>query len=89
MAKNAKTWLVYILKCADGTYYCGCTNDLEKRVQLHNDGKGARYTRGRGPVVVLATRLGLTHSEACKLERLVKRKAKHLKLKALNEITLS
>lgn len=89
MPKNTKTWLVYILRCSDGSYYCGCTNDLEKRVQLHNDGKGARYTRGRGPVVVLATREGLTHSEACKLERLVKRKAKHLKLKALHEIELS
>ena len=40
----------YILKCADGTLYCGWTNDLEKRLKAHNDGKGAKYTRSRLPV---------------------------------------
>lgn len=40
----------YILECADGTLYTGWTTDLEKRVQAHNEGRGAKYTRGRGPV---------------------------------------
>ena len=40
----------YMLKCKDNTYYIGYTNDLEKRVKAHNEGKGAKYTRGRGPV---------------------------------------
>ncbi len=40
----------YILKCRDGSYYTGWTNDLEKRVKAHNLGKGARYTRSRRPV---------------------------------------
>ena len=40
----------YILECADGTYYCGWTNDLEKRVKVHNEGKGGKYTRARLPV---------------------------------------
>lgn len=40
----------YILECADGTYYCGYTNDLEKRIKVHNRGKGAKYTRARLPV---------------------------------------
>ena len=40
----------YMLKCNDNTYYIGYTNDLEKRLQAHNDGKGAKYTRGRRPV---------------------------------------
>lgn len=40
----------YMLKCKDGTYYTGYTNDLEKRVKAHNEGKGAKYTKGRGPV---------------------------------------
>ena len=40
----------YILECADGTYYCGWTNDLEKRVETHNAGKGGKYTRARIPV---------------------------------------
>ena len=40
----------YILKCKDNTYYTGYTNDLEKRIKAHNEGKGAKYTKGRGPV---------------------------------------
>lgn len=40
----------YMLKCKDNTYYTGYTNDLEKRLKAHNDGKGAKYTKGRGPV---------------------------------------
>ncbi len=40
----------YIVKCNDGTYYTGWTTNLEKRVKAHNEGKGAKYTRTRGPV---------------------------------------
>ena len=40
----------YMLKCKDNTYYTGYTTDLEKRIKAHNEGKGAKYTRGRGPV---------------------------------------
>lgn len=40
----------YIIECADGTLYTGWTNDLENRIAAHNSGKGAKYTRGRGPV---------------------------------------
>ena len=40
----------YMLQCKDGTYYIGYTNDLKKRVKAHNEGKGAKYTKGRGPV---------------------------------------
>jgi len=43
----------YIVECADGTYYTGYTNDLDNRVKAHNDGKGAKYTRGKGPVRVV------------------------------------
>ena len=54
MAKRAFTkqgeFFVYILQCQDGTFYTGHTNDLAKRLKLHNKGKGARYTRGRRPV---------------------------------------
>lgn len=41
---------VYIVKCSDGTLYTGWTNNLEKRMKAHNEGKGAKYTRGRGPI---------------------------------------
>lgn len=43
-------YYVYILRCADGTLYTGITDDVERRVAAHNSGKGAKYTRGRGPV---------------------------------------
>lgn len=44
------TYWVYILRCADGTLYTGCTNDLSHRLAAHNAGKGAKYTRSRRPV---------------------------------------
>ena len=47
----AAGWCVYILRCADGTLYTGATNDFEGRLARHRAGKGARYTRGRGPLV--------------------------------------
>ncbi|MCG2726150.1 MAG: GIY-YIG nuclease family protein [Elusimicrobia bacterium] len=43
-------FVTYILKCSDGTLYAGYANDLDKRLKCHNQGKGARYTRGRLPV---------------------------------------
>lgn len=45
-----KSYVVYILECADGTYYTGSTNDIEKRLSAHQNGKAAKYTRGRRPV---------------------------------------
>ncbi len=45
-------WFVYIVECADGSFYTGITNDLERRVHEHNVGNGARYTRSRRPVVL-------------------------------------
>ncbi len=45
-----KCWVVYILRCKDNTLYTGITDDLNKRLKAHNEGKGAKYTRGRGPV---------------------------------------
>ena len=47
--KRASYW-AYILECSDGTFYAGYTNNLEKRIAKHNEGKGAKYTRGRLPV---------------------------------------
>jgi putative endonuclease len=46
-------FFVYIVECADGTYYTGFTPDLERRIQLHNSGKGAKYTRDRRPVKLI------------------------------------
>jgi putative endonuclease len=46
-------YAVYIVRCADGTLYTGYTTDIERRVEEHNDGTGAKYTRGRGPVTLM------------------------------------
>ena len=46
-------WILYILKCKDGTFYTGIAKDVEKRLQAHNLGKGAKYTRTRRPVSLL------------------------------------
>ena len=43
----------YVLKCRDGSYYAGYTNNLERRINMHNQGKGAKYTRGRVPVKLI------------------------------------
>lgn len=46
-------YFVYILRCADDSLYTGITNDVERRIAAHNEGTGAKYTRGRGPVVLM------------------------------------
>ena len=48
----ADTWFVYILRCADGSLYTGITKDLDRRLEQHNAGTAARYTRGRLPVTL-------------------------------------
>ncbi len=58
----------YILECADGTYYCGWTNDLEKRIKAHNAGKGAKYTRPRLPVKLVYYEVLDTKEEAMSRE---------------------
>ena len=62
----------YILTCADGTYYCGWTNDLDKRLKAHNQGKGAKYTRPRRPVVLSYYEAFETKHEAMRREYAIK-----------------
>jgi putative endonuclease len=64
----AETWYTYILKCSDDTFYVGTTNNIAERVLKHNTGKGAKYTRGRGPVTLLYSHSFESRSEACKRE---------------------
>ncbi|HET7578947.1 MAG TPA: GIY-YIG nuclease family protein [Bacillales bacterium] len=59
---------VYTLKCKDGTYYTGYTNDVERRVAAHQNGKGAKYTRGRGPVKLVRVQAYPTKKEAMQAE---------------------
>lgn len=65
-------WVVYILKCADGTYYTGITNDLPRRLAQHNAGKGAKYTRTRTPVQPVYSETHPDRSTASKREMEIK-----------------
>lgn len=64
--------IVYILKCKDNTLYTGYTTDLEHRLTMHRDGKGAKYTRGRGPFQVMLVEMYDTKNEALKREYAIK-----------------
>lgn len=70
-----RPWWVYLLTCADGTYYVGITTDVERRLRQHNAGRGARYTRTRRPVTLVASEVCASRREAMRLE---------LRLKALS-----
>lgn len=74
-------WHIYIVECTDGTLYTGITNNLEKRINQHNSGRGAKYTRGRGPVRLIRSFKRLTKSDALKLEYKLKKLSKEDKLK--------
>lgn len=63
----------YILQCADGTLYCGWTNCLEKRLKAHNEGRGAKYTKSRRPVVLAYYEEFETKSEAMRREAAIKK----------------
>lgn len=63
----------YLLRCSDGTYYCGWTNDLDKRVAAHNSGKGAKYTKTRRPVELVYYESFETKQEAMSREYHIKR----------------
>ena len=74
---------VYILRCKDGTLYTGWTNDFEKRLQAHNSGKGAKYTRGRTPVEVVYTEECESYSAALKREYAIKQLTRQEKLEMI------
>ncbi|MEH7222907.1 GIY-YIG nuclease family protein [Bacillus sp. JJ1566] len=63
----------YVVECKDGTYYAGYTTDVDQRMKKHNEGKGAKYTRGRGPISLLFTQEFETKEEAMRAEYRFKR----------------
>lgn len=72
MACSEYQWLVYMLQCADGSLYTGITNQLQRRVEQHRAGKGARYTRGRGPLQLVYQEHCSDKSAALKRELAIK-----------------
>lgn len=76
----------YILKCSDNTFYCGWTNCLEKRLEAHNAGKGAKYTKGRRPVKIVYYEIFDTKEEAMKREAFIKKLTRSEKEKLIGVI---
>lgn len=75
--------VTYMVRCSDGTLYTGWTNDIEKRLEAHNQGQGAKYTRGRAPVDLVYLETFDTKQEAMKREAAIKKLSKKDKLRLI------
>lgn len=67
-----REWFVYMLRCGDGSFYTGIAVDVQHRLQMHRSGKGAKYTRGRGPLEIVYQETCESHSHALKRESAIK-----------------
>ncbi len=76
-------WYLYILRCKDDSLYTGITTDVEKRLEAHRSGKGAKYTRGRGPLELVYREECGDHSAALKRELEIKALSREEKLKLI------
>ena len=76
-------WYLYILRCKDDSLYTGITTDVEKRLEAHRTGKGAKYTRGRGPLELVYREECSDHSGALRREMEVKALSREEKLKLI------
>lgn len=81
MEKSEKQHTFYVLECKDGSYYAGYTNDLVKRVKVHNEGKGAKYTRAKRPVTCIYSELYETKQDAMQAEYAFKQLTRKQKIK--------
>jgi len=72
-SKARGTYWTYVVQCKYGTYYAGYTNDIKKRMAAHNEGKGAKYLRGKGPVTLMYKKKCRTKQEAQAQERSIKK----------------
>lgn len=79
------TWKLYILRCGDGTLYTGITTDVEKRLEAHRTGKGAKYTRGRSPLELVYREDCGDHSAALKREIEIKKLSREEKEKLIGK----
>ena len=78
-------YYVYMVKCRDGTLYTGTAADVEKRIAVHNSGKGAKYTRSRLPVTLVYQETVADKSAALKREIAIKRLSRPEKLQLIGE----
>ena len=82
-----KAWCVYILQCGDGTLYTGITNDLDRRIQMHSNGDGAKYTRGRGPIELRYVENAESYSAALRREYAIKQMNRKPQLQLIENVT--
>lgn len=80
---ESRPWLLYVLRCGDGSLYAGVTPDLERRLAAHRAGRGARYTRGREPLALLRAWPYADSGAALRAEHRFKRLPRARKLRAL------
>ena len=80
-----QNWYLYILRCGDNTLYTGITTDVERRLEAHRSGKGAKYTRGRAPLELVYREVCSSHSQALKREMEVKALSRAAKEKLLKK----
>lgn len=80
-----KIWKVYMLRCGDGSLYTGIAVDVQARLAVHQSGKGAKYTRGRGPLELVYTEKCLDKGTALKRELAIKALPREEKLKLIQE----
>ena len=78
-------WYLYILRCKDNTLYTGITTDVEKRLEAHRSGKGAKYTRGRAPLELVYRETCGSHGDALKREFAVKRLSREQKTELIEK----
>ena len=83
-----KPWYLYIVECRDGTLYTGITTDIKRRINEHNSGTGAKYTRGKGPVILRHLRQFKNRSDASKAEAKTKKFRRSKKLSIIKRFAL-
>ena len=76
-------WSVYMLRCGDGSLYTGVAKDVQERLKMHQSGKGAKYTRGRGPLELVYAETCECKSDALKREIFIKALSREEKLKLI------
>lgn len=82
-------WYVYILKCSDNSLYTGITNDIDKRIKTHNQGNGAKYTRGRLPIKLVYSELVKDKPTALRREIEIKKMSRKQKLELRDHFKIS
>ena len=78
----------YLLRCVDGSYYCGITNNVDARVLVHNRGKGSKYVRSRLPAVLVYKEECGSKSDALRREREIKSMSRQQKIKLIDSYSI-